>query len=188
VSFEESSGLLHDLAGIEVSTKQVERAAEALGAAIAVDQRQHVERMGEVAPTMYLGMDGTSVPMRAEEVADRAGKQADGSAKTCEAKLVTIRTAESCDEEGKPVRDPGSITSSAAVESASALDTSPDLSDFATRVFREATRRGFSEAARPVILGDGSAWIWNTAGELFPASHTDSRPLSAGLLGTKFAA
>ena len=106
--------------------------------------------------------------MRAEEVADRAGKQADGSAKTREAKLVTIWTAESCDEEGKPVRDPGSITDSAAVESASALDTSPDLSDFATRVFREATRRGFSEAARPVILGDGSAWIWNTAGELFP--------------------
>ena len=28
VSFEESSGLLHDLAGIEVSTKQVERTAE----------------------------------------------------------------------------------------------------------------------------------------------------------------
>ena len=168
LSFEESRGLLHDLAGIEVSTKQVERAAEALGAEIAVDERQHVERMGEVAPTMYLGMDGTGVPMRAEEVADRAGKQADGSAKTREAKLVTMWTAESRDAEGKPVRDPGSISYSAAIESASVLDTSPDLSDFAARVLREATRRGFSEAARPVILGDGSAWIWNTAAELFP--------------------
>jgi hypothetical protein len=168
LSFEESSGLVHDLAGIEVSTKQVERAAEALGAEIAVDERQHVERMSEGAPTMYLGMDGTGVPMRAEEVADRAGKQADGSAKTREAKLVTMWTAESRDEEGKPVRDPGSITYSAAIESASVLDTSPDLSDFAARVLREATRRGFSEAARPVILGDGSAWIWNTAAELFP--------------------
>jgi len=28
---------------------------------------------------MYLGMDGTGVPMRTQEVADRAGKQADGS-------------------------------------------------------------------------------------------------------------
>ena len=31
VSFEESSGLLHELAGVEVSAKQVERVAEALG-------------------------------------------------------------------------------------------------------------------------------------------------------------
>ena len=168
LSFEESRGLLHELAGVAVSTKQVERAAEALGVEIAADEHQHVERMDEMAPTMYLGMDGTGVPMRAEEVAERAGKQADGSAKTREAKLVTVWTAESRDAEGTPVRDPGSVTYSAAIESASTLDTSPDLSDFAARVLREATRRGFSEAARPVILGDGSAWIWNTAAELFP--------------------
>jgi hypothetical protein len=31
--------------------------------------------MGEVTPTMYLGMDGTGVPMRTQEVADRADKQ-----------------------------------------------------------------------------------------------------------------
>ncbi len=168
LSFEESSGLLHELAGVEVSAKQVERAAEALGAEIAIDEHQQVEKLGEVAPTLYLGMDGTGVPMRTQEVADHAGKQADGSAKTREAKLVTIWTAESRDEEGKPVRDPGSITYSAAIESAATLDTSPDLSDFAARVQREATRRGFTETQRQVVLGDGSAWIWNTATELFP--------------------
>jgi len=168
LSFEESSGLLHELAGAEVSAKQVERAAEALGAEIAVDEQQQVEMMGEVAPTMYLGMDGTGVPMRTQEVADRAGKKADGSAKTREAKLVTIWTAESRDEEGQPVRDPGSITYSAAIESAATLDTSPGLSDFAARVQREASRRGFTEAQRPAVLGDGSAWIWNSATELFP--------------------
>ena len=168
VSFEESSGLLHELAGVAVSAKQVERAAEALGAEIAVDERQQVEKMGEVAPTMYLGMDGTGVPMRSQEVADRAGKQADGSAKTREAKLVTIWTAESRDEQGKPVRDPGSVTYSAAIESAATLDTSPDLSDFGARVQREASRRGFTEAPRQVVLGDGSTWIWNTTAELFP--------------------
>jgi hypothetical protein len=168
VSFEESSALLHELAGVEVSAKQVERAAEALGAEIADDERECVERMGEVAPTMYLGMDGTGVPMRAVEVAGRAGKQLDGSAKTREAKVVTMWTAESRDEENKPVRDPGSITYSAAIESAATSDTSPDRSDFAERVLREATRRGFTEASRCVVLGDGSAWIWNTARELFP--------------------
>ena len=117
---------------------------------------------------MYLGMDGTGVPMRSQEVVDRAGKQADSSAKTREAKLVTIWTAESRDEEGKPVRDPGSITYSAAIESAATRDTSPDLSDFAARVHREASRRGFPQAPRQAVLGDGSTWIWNTTAELFP--------------------
>jgi len=74
VSFAESRVLLHELAGVEVSAKQVERAAEALGAEIADDERSCVERMGEVAPTMYLGMDGTGVPMRAVEVAGPASR------------------------------------------------------------------------------------------------------------------
>ena len=168
VSFEESSGLLHELAGVEVSAKQVERAAETLGAEIAEDERQDVERVREVAPTMYLGLDGTGVPMRPQEVADRAGKQADGSAKTREVKLVTVWTAESRDREGKPVRDPGSISYSAAIESAATPDTSPELSDFAARVQREASRRGFTEARRQAMLGDGATWIWNTGSELFP--------------------
>src|SRR6266705_2146464 len=106
--------------------------------------------------------------MRPQEVADRAGKQADGSAKTREAKLVTVWTAESRDREGKPMRDPGSISYSSAIESAATPDTSPHLSDFAARVQREASRRGFTEALRQVVLGDGSTWIWNTATELFP--------------------
>jgi hypothetical protein len=165
VSFEESSSLLHELAGVTVSISQVQRAAETLGAAIAADERVCVDR---IAPTMYLGMDGTGVPMRPAEVADRVGKQPDGSAKTREAKVVTVWTAESRDEEGKPVRDPGSITYSAAIESAATLDTSTQRSDLAERVLREATRRGFTEAPRCVVLGDGSAWIWNTATELFP--------------------
>jgi len=168
VSFEESSALLHELAGVKVSVKQVERAAEALGGEIAADEKRCVEKMGEVAPTMYLGMDGTGVPMRTTEVAGRAGKQPDGSAKTREAKVVTVWTAESQDAEGTPLRDPGSVTYSAAIESAATSDTSPERSDFAERVLREATRRGFTEASRCVVLGDGSTWIWNTARELFP--------------------
>jgi len=71
-------------------------------------------------------------------------------------------TAESRDEEGKPVRDPGSITYSAAIESATTLDTCPERSEFAERVLREATRRGFTDASRCVVLGDGSAWISGT--------------------------
>jgi Uncharacterised protein family (UPF0236) len=168
VSFQESSALLHELASVQVSISQVQRAAEALGAEIAVDERTDVEGMGEVAPTMYLGMDGTGVPMRTAEVAGRAGKQADGTAKTREAKLVTVWSAEARDKQGKPMRDPGSVTYSAAIESAAAGDTNPQPSDFAARALREAARRGFTEATRSVVLGDGSLWIWNTAQELFP--------------------
>ena len=168
VSFEESCALLHELAGVEVSDKQVERAAEALGCEIADEERYCVEKMGAVTSTMCLGMDGTGVPMRAAEVAGRTGKQPDGAAKTREAKMVTVWTAESRDAEGTPMRDPGSVTYSAGIECAATADTSPDRSAFAERVLREATRRGFTQASHCVVLGGGSAWIWNTARELFP--------------------
>ena len=34
----------------------------------------------------------------------------------------------------------------------------------------EAERRGFPEDGRRVILGDGAAWIWNVAAEMFPGA------------------
>ena len=77
VSFAEGHELLHELAGVDVSTTHVERAAEALGREIAHDERTVVEppTAGElVAPTVYLGMDGTGVPIRKEDLAGRAGK------------------------------------------------------------------------------------------------------------------
>jgi hypothetical protein len=121
-----------------------------------------------LAPTLYLGMDGTGVPVRKTEVVDRPGKQPDGSAKTREVKLVTVWSAEGRDEDGTPVRDAGSISYSAAIESAAQKDTDETLSAFATRVEREATRRGFDRVARRAVLGDGATWIWNLADERFP--------------------
>ena len=41
-------------------------------------------------------------------------------------------------------------------------------SEFAARVEREATRRGFERAARQAVLGDGAIWIWNLTDEHFP--------------------
>ena len=35
---------------------------------------------------------------------------------------------------------------------------------------REARRRGFDRAPRRVELGDGAAWTWNLADELFPGA------------------
>ncbi len=171
VSFEEGHELLHELGGVNVPTKQVERAAEALGREIAADERRVVEPLPAdepVAPTLYLGMDGTGVPMRASELEGREGKQPDGSAKTREVKLCTVWSAEGRDEEGTPVRDAGSVTYSAAIESAASRDTDDDPSEFAARAMREATRRGFDRAQRQAVLGDGAPWIWNLATEHFP--------------------
>jgi hypothetical protein len=171
VSFEEGHELLRELAGVEVSTKHVERAAEALGREIAADEQGVVEpppAHEPVAPTLYVGLDGTGVPMRPSEVTGRAGKQPDGSAKSCEVKLVTVWSAEGRAKDGTPERDRGSISYSAAIESAAQPDTEATPSAFAARVVREATRRGVDRAARQVVLGDGAKWIWRLADEHVP--------------------
>ncbi len=170
VSFQEGSELLSELAGVAVEAKQVERIAETLGKEIAEDERQHCEPSDSVPlpQTLYLGMDGTGIPLRAEELAGRTGKQADGSAKSGEVKLCTVWSAESLDAEGVPLRDEGSVSYSAALESASTPDAATQPSPFARRVWREATRRRFCQARRRVVLGDGAAWIWNIAAEQFP--------------------
>ncbi len=170
VSFQEGSGLLTELAGVAVDAKQVERTAEALGKQIAADERQCTQPSDALPlpQTLYLGMDGTGIPLRAEELVGRTGKQPDGSAKTGEVKLCTIWSAESCDEEGTPIRDEGSVTYSAALESACALDTAAQRSPFAERVWREARRRRFCQVSRTAVLGDGAAWIWNIAEDQFP--------------------
>ena len=66
------------------------------------------------------------------------------------------------------MRDLGSISYSAAIESAAHNDTDLTPSEFAARVEREATRRGFDRAARQAVLGDGARWIWNLTDEHFP--------------------
>lgn len=170
VSFEEGSQLLRELAGVTVDAKQIERSAEALGAEVADDEQRYCEPLdpGPLPATLYLGVDGTGVPMRASELKGRNGKQADGSAKTREVKICTVWSAEGLDEQQRPVRDEGSVTYTAAIESAATLDTDEVPSAFTQRVLREATRRRFTEATRTVVIGDGAQWIWKIAQELFP--------------------
>lgn len=171
VSFQESSELLNELAGVSVDAKQVERTAEALGVEIGKDERDTLEPSDhlDLPKTLYLGMDGTGIPMRSSELAGRAGKQSDGSAKTREVKLCTVWSAEGRDPNGTPVRDEGSVTYSAAIESAATSDLT-QRAEFTERVLRETTRRRFCQAERRAVLGDGAPWIWNIAHELFPGS------------------
>lgn len=172
VSFQEGSQLLRELAGIGIDASQVERGAEALGGEVAADERIYTTPLGEepLPPTLYLGLDGTGIPMRTEELADRAGKQPDGSAKTREVKICAVWSAEAHDSEGLPMRDEGSVSYSAAIESAATPDTAEHRSAFAERVLREATRRRFCEAPRRVVVADGAPWVWNITQDLFPGA------------------
>lgn len=168
LSFKESSQMIENLAFLHVSIKQVERAAEALGEEISENEKSVIKAGNPCSRTMYLGIDGTGCPVRKEETEGRKGKQPDGSAKTREVKLAVTFSADSRDKDGNPVRDIGSVTYNAAIESAATGDLDKNISDFACRIERETARRGFDKAERQVILGDGAKWIWNIASELFP--------------------
>lgn len=152
LSFAESSVMISNLAGLQVGSKQIERAGEALGHEIMVVERSTIAEERACSTTMYLGMDGTGCPMRKAETEGRAGKQADGSAKTREVKLAVVFSADSRDKQGKPTRDVGSVSYNAAIESAATADVDESLSEFAQRVERETKRRGFETATRQVDM------------------------------------
>ena len=98
--------------------------------AIAADERQAVEpETHRVQPTLYLGVDGTGIPVRKAETAQRQGQQPDGSAKTREVKLAVAWTAERRHPQtGIPMRDPDSISHTAAIETAASRDTAREPS------------------------------------------------------------
>jgi hypothetical protein len=172
VSFAEGSELITQLSGVPVGAKMVERAAKRLGDEIAEDERQAVEpeTWRELPKTLYAAVDGTGVPMRATELEGRSGKQPDGSAKTREAKICIVWSAEARDKDGIPTRDPGSVSYTAAIETAASSDTSDDTSPFAQRMLREMSRRRYFEADRRAFLGDGAAFIWGLADEHAPGA------------------
>ncbi len=110
---------------------------------------------------LYIAVDGTGVPMVAAETEGRPGKGPDGQAHTREVKLACLFTQTALDEDGHPVRDPGS---------SSYLATFDPAARFGQLVDAEARRRGAEHIRQLVVLGDGAVWIWNLADELFPAA------------------
>jgi hypothetical protein len=113
--FAKAAGLLEDLAGVSLTVKRVERAAEASGAAqsAAVRERSALIAGRKVVPPppapcpdmLYGAIDGTGVTMTARETAGREGKGEDGRARTREIKLAVFFTQDDIDEDGYPVRD-----------------------------------------------------------------------------------
>ena len=158
------------LAGLEVTTKSVERTAEAIGENIAARQQQEIQRavqldlpivLGEAVPRLYVQMDGTGIPVVPKETVGRQGKTEGQPSHTREVKLGCVFTQTTWDEEGFPIRDPDSTTYTGAVETAE---------EFGKRIYLEAWNRGSSRAEKLVVMGDGAEWIWNLADQHFPGA------------------
>ncbi|HEX8005507.1 MAG TPA: ISKra4 family transposase [Trebonia sp.] len=167
--FAKAAGLLEDLAGVSLAVKRVERAAEASGAAQAAALRERAGLIAarklvplppqRTADMLYGAIDGTGVTMTAKETAGRQGKGEDGRARTREVKLGVFFTQDQVDDDGYPVRDPGSASYIATFEPAAA---------FGDMVKAEGIRRGADHVRQLTILGDGAAWIWGIASSKFP--------------------
>jgi hypothetical protein len=170
--FEQGRQQMELLAGLSVTTKAVERTAEAIGAEIEVQQQRQLPRamqlnlpipLGPRIPILYVEMDGTGIPVVRKETEGRAGKQEGQPAHTREVKLGCVFTQTTVDTEGYPIRDEASTSYVGAIES---------CEEFGRRLYAEAWRRGWARADKTVVLGDGSEWIWNQAALHFPdATH-----------------
>jgi len=158
------------LADLEVTTKSVERTAEAIGENIAAREREEMQRavqldlpmvVGKPVPVLYVQMDGTGIPAVHKETVGRQGKTEGQPSHTREVKLGCVFTQTNWDEEGYPIRDPDSTTYTGAIETAE---------EFGKRIYVEAWKRGWSRAEQKVVMGDGAEWIWNLADQHFPGA------------------
>ena len=159
------------LAGLTVTTKSVERIAEAMGSDIAWREQAEIDQAlqldlpvltGAPIPVVYVQMDGTGIPVVKKETVGRPGKRDGQPAHTREVKLGCVFTRTRWDEKGFALRDPDSTTYTGAIETAE---------EFGKRIYREALQRGWSRARKKVVIGDGAEWIWNLVAEHFPGAR-----------------
>src|SRR6266849_791865 len=158
--FAKAARLLEDLAGVRLTAKRVERAAEASGAAqaAAVRERAALITSRKLVPLppdplpdkLYAVIDGTGVPMTSKETAGRDGKGEDGRARTREVKMAVFFTQDKLDEDGYPVRDR---------DSSSVIATFEPAAVFGDLVKAEGIRRGADHVRQLTIIGDGAPWI-----------------------------
>jgi hypothetical protein len=91
-SYQKAEQHLEETDGIHVSARQIQRMVQRVGTAAQKWQERQAQPGGSAVPILYVSADGTGVPMRKEELAGRAGKQPDGTAKTRLAYLGCVFT------------------------------------------------------------------------------------------------
>jgi hypothetical protein len=157
--FEQAAEDLLCYAGLDIEPREIERVAEDIGRQVEewlseqqkqlLDQRADDSAKLEPETKFYISFDGTGVPVRKCELVGCPGKQADGSARTREAKLGCVFTQVGLDCEGYPQRDPDSTTYVGAIESSTL---------FGWRIYAEALRRGLEQAKTVIALTDGQRY------------------------------
>jgi hypothetical protein len=158
--YEAAALSLNEYAGLTIEGRRIQRMVNRLGPQMAQWQRPATQ-VAPVSPdqVFYVEGDGTGIPVRREETEGRRGKQADQPAKTREVKLGCVFTQTQENEEGRPVRDPGSTSYVATMQPAI---------EFGALLRAEAFRRGLALAKLVVFLGDGAIWVWELARVNFP--------------------
>jgi hypothetical protein len=151
-SYQKAEQHLEETGGIPVSGRQIQRVVQRVGTAAQAWQEREAQPGGSTAPILYVSADGTGVPMRKEELAGRAGKQEDGSAKTRLAYLGCVFTQHTTDEEGHPVRD---------YESTTYVSSFGSIEEFGPALRQDAIRRGLALALQVVLLIDGAEGLAN---------------------------
>ena len=151
-SYQKAEQHLEETGGISVSGRQIQRVVQRVGTAAQAWQEREAQPGGSAVPILYVSADGTGVPMRKEELAGRAGKQPDGSAKTRLAYLGCVFTQHTTDEEGHPVRD---------YESTTYVSSFGSIEEFGPALRQDALRRGLALALQVVLLIDGAEGLAN---------------------------
>jgi len=160
-SYQKAEQHLEETGGIHVEARQIQRMVQRVGAPAQQWQEREAQPGGSAVPIMYVSADGTGVPMRKEELAGRAGKQPDGSAKTRMAYLGCVFTQHKTDEQGRPVRD---------YESTTYVSSFGPIEEFGPCLRQDAIRRGLALAAQVVLLIDGAEGLANMGRLCFPGA------------------
>jgi hypothetical protein len=170
VPFDSGRQQMEYLAELSVTTKSIERTAEAIGWDIGCRQEKLIEETmnskvvekREKVPLLYIEMDATGIPVVPAEIdPEESGKNEGKPPRTREAKLGCVFTQTKLDQKGRPVRDEASTTYVGAIEPAH---------EFGRRIYTEARQRGLDGANKVVVIGDGAQWIWNLAQTHFPGA------------------
>ena len=129
----------------------------------------HKDYDGATMKVMYIQCDGTGVPGRRQELSGVKGKQADGSAKTFEAKIGAVFTVEYT-ADGKPMlTDNGEIYRDKKV---SYIGTVRRAEDFGAMLYRHTEENGLKDMDAVIFLGDGAKWVWGIQNTYFPYAIT----------------
>ena len=152
-SYQKAEDHLRETGGIAVSARQIQRLVQPVGKAAQAWQgreAQAPEPGSKAVPIMYVSGDASGVTMRKEELEGRAGKGADGKAKTRMANLGCVFTQHKQDKEGHPIRDH---------ESTTYVSTFGCIDEFGPMLRQEAIRRGLALARQVVMIIDGATGL-----------------------------